>query len=389
MGGTIKPGGDNIIIRHITVAPGYGCKTFFEPGKGPPKKGDTPDSYSYDAFDISGRGVMIDHCTTVYAHRRDDLVQRARRQPHDPVLHHRAGPELSAGRRRGQGVHYTGHALGSLLQAGTNAKISVHHNLYAHLKGRLPRVGSEKAPARTTISATTSSTTGSAPPAPARRVNRASTISSPTSTSSVPAGITHRTARRPRFANLPAAHSSSTATTPPTRTCSRPRTRRTPMPTATPATPGSRMRPRSEFRLRRVTVAPAEFKQVPYHGVTDTMAFVFERVLNEAGARPWDRSDMDKRIVNETRTGRGHIVAWADDPFDNNPQRRHRVAVARQPQADSRPADFDTDSDGMPDAWEIAHKLDPKTPDNNADADGDGYTNLENYLHDLSAAAAR
>src|SRR6185295_4591428 len=41
------------------------------------------------------------------------------------------------------GVSYTGHALGSLLQAGSNAKISILHNLYAHLKGRLPRVGTE------------------------------------------------------------------------------------------------------------------------------------------------------------------------------------------------------------------------------------------------------
>ena len=41
------------------------------------------------------------------------------------------------------GIDYTGHALGSLFQAGSNAKISVLHNLYAHLKGRLPRVGTE------------------------------------------------------------------------------------------------------------------------------------------------------------------------------------------------------------------------------------------------------
>src|SRR6185295_15043590 len=43
------------------------------------------------------------------------------------------------------GVSYTGHALGSLFQAGSNARISVLHNLYAHLKGRLPRVGTEAA----------------------------------------------------------------------------------------------------------------------------------------------------------------------------------------------------------------------------------------------------
>src|SRR5688500_17590031 len=67
MGGTVKPSGNNIIIRNVTITPGYGTKGFHEPGKPAPKKGDTPDSISYDAFDISGTNVIIDHCTTVYA----------------------------------------------------------------------------------------------------------------------------------------------------------------------------------------------------------------------------------------------------------------------------------------------------------------------------------
>ena len=42
----------------------------------------------------------------------------------------------------------------------------------------------------------------------------------------------------------------------------------------------------------------------------------------------------------------------------------------------SPPAGFDTDRDGMPDAWEAAHGLNPAVADNNGDFDGDGYTNL-------------
>jgi hypothetical protein len=42
----------------------------------------------------------------------------------------------------------------------------------------------------------------------------------------------------------------------------------------------------------------------------------------------------------------------------------------------------------MPDAWEIANGLDPRdAADRNGDADGDGYTNLEEHLNGLVAAA--
>lgn len=39
----------------------------------------------------------------------------------------------------------------------------------------------------------------------------------------------------------------------------------------------------------------------------------------------------------------------------------------------------DADRDGMPDAWETAHGLDPRVNDSKADKDGDGLTNLREY----------
>ena len=47
---------------------------------------------------------------------------------------------------------------------------------------------------------------------------------------------------------------------------------------------------------------------------------------------------------------------------------------------------MDRDGDGMPDEWELARGLDPDHPeDGAADNDGNGYTELEDYLNSLVA----
>lgn len=49
-----------------------------------------------------------------------------------------------------------------------------------------------------------------------------------------------------------------------------------------------------------------------------------------------------------------------------------------------RPANWDTDKDGMPNEWEKENSLDPNNPDDrNGDTNNDGYTNLEEYLNSL------
>ena len=45
------------------------------------------------------------------------------------------------------------------------------------------------------------------------------------------------------------------------------------------------------------------------------------------------------------------------------------------------PCNADTDGDGIPDGWEVANSLDPLAKDDGSiDSDGDGYSNLEEYL---------
>jgi hypothetical protein len=129
----------------------------------------------------------------------------------------------------------------------------------------------------------------------------------------------------------------------------------------------------------------AAFTQTPYYGVTAAAAAGYADVLDHAGARWWSRAAVDARIVNETRTGTGKIVAWADDPFDDSATEGTEWRALRATPLTARPAGFDSDGDGMPDAWETMHGLNPAVADNNGDFDNDGYTNLEEYLNEIAA----
>jgi hypothetical protein len=65
-----------------------------------------------------------------------------------------------------------------------------------------------------------------------------------------------------------------------------------------------------------------------------------------------------------------------DNAYGNDPANWTAAAATAGPQALS----FDSDSDGMPDAWEIDHGFDPFNPlDAALDTDGDGLSNLQEY----------
>jgi len=95
----------------------------------------------------------------------------------------------------------------------------------------------------------------------------------------------------------------------------------------------------------------------------------FQQVLAYAGAILPKRDPVDQRILEETRTGGGRII---DDPSQ----------VGGWPVLNSATPPADADRDGMPDDWENFYGFNRlNLADGSQDADGDGYTNVEEYLN--------
>lgn len=114
---------------------------------------------------------------------------------------------------------------------------------------------------------------------------------------------------------------------------------------------------------------------------TDTAEVAYERVLSDVGATLPKRDQVDALLVSQVQRQTGNLIQSERDLVALGVGDRGYGALASA----TRPSGFDTDRDGMPDAWERTAQLDPSDPaDGKADRDGDGYTNLEAYLNSLS-----
>ncbi|BBO35802.1 hypothetical protein [Lacipirellula parvula] len=397
MGGLVKASGTNAILRNVTIAPGYGMRNFSKPEEGiQPTPGDFPDSYVYDAIDITGTNLMIDHVTTAYS--TDETISANELANNVTIQYSNIsqGQNYPQADAEASGITYTGHGLGSLLQGGSNAKFSIHHNLYAHQKGRLPRVGSEVGTGafndfRNNVFYNWFGTAGGgasgqpsfnnfvgnfyrAGPGGDNPVGGASTaITTASGGTGIFSGSNSSGTRVYHSGNLKDTNKDGDAND------------------------GVALA-NSDFGASSFQAGPVWSGGVPtYNGVTDTATTAYNRVLDYMGANWWTRDNvidtLDERIIQEVRTGTGKIKAWADDPFNHDPNEGVEWRAMLAKRADpvtgvapyNRGADWDVDGDGMPSFWELAHGLDPSAADNNGDFDADGYTNLEEYINDIAA----
>ena len=127
---------------------------------------------------------------------------------------------------------------------------------------------------------------------------------------------------------------------------------------------------------------PAPTGEVTTHSAAEAL----RKVLAYSGASLY-RDEIDARYMEEAKTGtakyKGSITkspGIIDKVADVNGYTEANFGTA------SRPADFDTDKDGIPDAWEITNGLDPNDASDalTYSLDSKGYyTNLEVYANSL------
>jgi pectate lyase len=391
MGGGLKPQGNNNIIRNVTVAAGYGLTGWWKPGDpmraapGTPEAGTDrtqwfPDNTVYDAMDISGTNIMIDHVSTLFA--TDETISMNEVANNITVQY----SNISQGQNYPQadaegGGTLTGHALGSLLEAGSQARISFHHNLYAHQKSRMPQVQGGGTGAyydfRNNVFYNWFGTAGSKGGTTFLNLVNNFYLSGPGGDN--PIGGTN-----------PGITTSSGGTSVISGTTTLHRT-------------GNLLDSNKDGDSNDGVALAAggaagpiwQGGVVTYNGTTDNAAVAFNRVLDYMGANWWTRDGVidtpDERIIHEARTGTGKVIAWADDPWNNSESEGAEWRALKNTAPVSRAADFDTETsvgygvgDGMPTYWELQHGLDPNAHDHNGDFDNDGYTNLEEYLNELA-----
>jgi len=329
---------DNVIVRYIRCRPGDNAKA------------------EVDALSISsGRDIIVDHCSTSWSV--------------DETLSASTGGQLGnvtvqwciISESLHDSVHHKGpHGYGSLIRGGWGNGYTFHHNLYAHHHARLPRPGNyndrSKDPNgfifdfRNNViynwagSYAGYNSDGSNGTMSITRMNFIGNY--------YKRGVNSK-------GNLAFSESTPSAQAYFSGNC---------MNGVYPSDPWSLVafknfshRDLEAYKLSSpIPVPPVQ---------TDDAITAYQRVLAEVGATLPKQDALDSRIISDVINGTGRIINDEDE-------------VGGWPELKSTKPPQDSDQDGMPDDWEKRYGFNADAPaDRNSDADGDFYTNLEEYLN--------
>jgi len=117
----------------------------------------------------------------------------------------------------------------------------------------------------------------------------------------------------------------------------------------------------------------------PSYATVHSPQDAYKIVLSDAGVTMPCRDDQHVRVVGET-LGRTYTYVGSRSGIKGEIDHEDDCGGFEAFPEEVRPADWDTDQDGMPDWWERMTGSNPSLADNNEDPDRDGYTLLEDYL---------
>jgi hypothetical protein len=346
--------GNNVILRNINI----------RPNKDPAN----PTNFTYDAFGLQLTSSIVDHVTASWF--TDEGI-----------------PQTDAGHSAtvqyamiNEGLNYNGHAYGSIISTEVDgARNSFHHNLYAHLKSRIPRVGSEMSTTETGAIASIANNviynwqpnsagySGTDQPSSTNFLNNyyikgANNGQTPFDggDDNGAAGVTKVYENGGNKIDL----------------------------NKNGAIDGNffnQFTSNPKAFAGGMTFYPAAFN-VSGVGTLDTADEALERVLAYGGSQWWNRHPIEQRIVQSVRNGSGAMIT---DLTTGTQAAEWATVLSQRPTNGvapfSRDANWDTDRDGMPNDWEDQHRLNANLAENNGDFDNDGCTNLEEYINEIAA----
>lgn len=328
---------DHVIVRYLRVRPGD-------------SSGEADDAI----WIRSGQNIIIDHCSASWA--TDETLSVSPREklamrPIDRITVQWCIISESLN----NSVHVKGqHGYGSLVRGSAGARYSFHNNLWAHHQARMPRPGNY-------VDAKTD------PEGPLLDFRNNVFYNWGGKTSGYNAD--RESISRYNFINnayLTGPDSSSAIAYREQNPLAELHFSGNTMNGALPDDPWSLVR----FDDGRPGGRPTPFETAPV--TTVPAATAYERVLRYAGASH-ARDSVDRRVVVSVRQSAGRIIDHPDE-------------VGGWPELPAGKPVPDRDGDGMPDEWESARDLNPDNPDDGAaDSDGNGYTELEDYLNSLVA----
>lgn len=311
-------------------------------------------SIESDAFTISrGRRIIVDHISASWSIDETLSSGSDYREPKDDLRDVTVQWSIISESLR-RSVHSKGeHGYGSLLRGARGARMSFHHNLWAHHAARMPRPGNYLTPKQDSVGAYYDFRSnlfynwgGSQAGYNADSGDKASHAAYNFVDNAYLAGPDTKKHiafdERNSIAKAWFAGNS--------------------MDGRIPADPWSLVTGSTGAGYR--LAGPIRFPAV----TRDPAALAYRRVLDGAGSS-LARDAVDARVVASVQALSGRLI---------DSQRE----VGGWPELAPGTPWIDSDGDGMPDDWERGRRLNPVDPaDGNADRDGDGYTELEEWLN--------